>query len=314
MLILFCIDLFTGVVDISISDLWRKKKINENHYYILFQYRLPKILTVILAGLAISISGQVMQVLFNNPLAGPYVLGVSSGASLGASLMIITPVLFPFLSVKIGAVLGALIVCFILYSSLKYFVSLNSVLILGVLISSICLAIISILQFFGSDSLIKKYLVWSMGTFTNTSMTELFWLSLIVLFLLILILFNSKNLQALLLGKEYAFSVGVNALTLEKTMLIVVSILVGVITAQVGPIAFVGIIIPFVSRSIVGNSNFFMLIIVTGLLGVNLLLLSDILSQRIIFNQLLPINAITSIIGAPVIFIIFIKLSKKSIS
>lgn len=311
MLLFFSIDLFTGVVHIPIKDIVFNS-LNSKQKIILFDYRLPKILMVMLTGLGISIAGQIMQVLFNNPLAGPYVLGVSSGASLGASLIIITPSFLPFLSIELGAVLGALVVCVILYQSLKYFSNLNAVLILGVLISSICVAIISVLQFFGSETLIKRYLVWSMGSFSNTSKNDLFFLSFMIISIVGVILYNSRNLQALLLGRDYARSVGVDALRIEKLMMILVSLLVGVITAEVGPIAFIGIVIPYISRLLIGNSNYFVLLIVTGFLGVNLLLISDILTQRIIFNQILPINSITSIIGAPIVFVIFIKLSKRN--
>lgn len=311
MLLFFSIDLFTGVVHIPFKDIIFNS-LNSKQKIILFDYRLPKILMVMLTGLGISIAGQIMQVLFNNPLAGPYVLGVSSGASLGASLIIITPSFLPFLSIELGAVLGALVVCVILYQSLKYFSNLNAVLILGVLISSICVAVISVLQFFGSETLIKRYLVWSMGSFSNTSKNDLFFLSFIIISIVGVILYNSRNLQALLLGRDYARSIGVDALRIEKLMMILVSLLVGVITAEVGPIAFIGIVIPYISRLLIGNSNYFVLLIVTGFLGVNLLLISDILTQRIIFNQILPINSITSIIGAPIVFVIFIKLSKRN--
>lgn len=311
MLLLFSIDLFTGIVDLPFKDILLNR-LEDKYHVILYNYRLPKVFVVMLTGLGISIAGQVMQVLFNNPLAGPYVLGVSSGASLGASLMILAPSFLPFLSIELGAVFGALIVCLILYRSLKYFSNLNAVLILGVLISSICVAIISILQFFGSETLIKRYLVWSMGSFSNTTQNELIFLTIIILSIVTLVLFNSRNLQALLLGKEYARSVGVDALKIEKIMMILVSLLVGIITAEVGPIAFIGIVIPYISRILIGNSNYFLLLIVTGILGINLLLIGDILSHRVLFNQLLPINSITSLIGAPIVFVIFMKLSKRN--
>lgn len=287
--------------------------------YIVINYRVPKAITAILVGIGLSISGLLMQTLFRNPLAGPYVLGLSSGSSLGVAFIILGAGYLPsfaanvFLSpygIIIASCLGSLLVLLLVLVVSKRLRDTTSILIVGLMFSSFAGAIVSVLTYFSSAEQLQKFTFWSMGSLGNLS-----WLQITILFIcvvigLLLSLINIKPLDALLLGENYAKSMGVNYGRAKISIIIATSILAGSITAFAGPIAFIGLAVPHVAKLVFKTSNHFILFWSTILFGAIIMLLCDIISQLPGTNVTLPINAITSIVGAPIV--IWLLIRKKS--
>lgn len=277
---------------------------------ILFEFRIPKTLTAIMAGCALSVSGLQMQTIFRNPLAGPDVLGVSSGASLGVAFVVMG---FGNLFVAenigylgswiqiIAAWIGAgLVLLLIMFVSLRVR-DIMTILILGILFGSAASAFVSILQFFSPQSMLKAYVIWSMGNLGNLTGEQLkvLFLSLTVGFLLTAS--TMKVLNAMLLGESYSRSMGVNIKLFRILIFLSTSLLSGSITAFCGPVAFIGIAVPHLARFVFGTANHYILVPASMLLGSLLMLLADIISQAPGSGILLPVNAITALLGIPVV-------------
>ncbi|PKP44829.1 MAG: iron ABC transporter [Bacteroidetes bacterium HGW-Bacteroidetes-12] len=284
---------------------------------IVLESRLPRALTAILCGAALSISGLQMQTLFRNPLAGPYILGISSGAGLGVAIFIMG---LGFLGISlthltwignygiiISSIIGSSCVLFILLVSIIRLKDIMTVLILGIMIGSVASALISIIQYFSYDNSLKSFVMWMMGDLSNVSMAQLKILFPVVLLGLIFSFLISKKLNAYLLGEDYAQSLGINIKKTQFTIIILTAILAGSITAYCGPIGFVGIVVPHLARLISKSSNHIIIIPLSILIGINMLLVSDIISQLPGSEKVIPINAITSLIGIPFIFWIIFK-------
>ncbi|WP_141259294.1 iron ABC transporter permease [Flavobacterium aquatile] len=290
----------------------------ETWEYIIINFRLPKAITAILVGIGLSISGLLMQTLFRNPLAGPYVLGLSSGSSLGVAFVILGAGVLPnFLSemllssfgIIIASCLGSLFVLLVVLLVSNKLRDTMSVLIVGLMFSSFAGAIVSVLTYFSTAEQLQKFTFWSLGSIGNLSWNNIIFLSNAVLIVLILSLFSIKSLDALLLGENYARSLGLN---IKKSRLIIIfatSILAGSITAFAGPIAFVGLAVPHLAKLLFQTSNHKILFFGTILIGAIIMLFCDMVSQMPGMDFTLPINAITSIVGAPVV--IWLLLSKK---
>lgn len=290
----------------------------ETWEYIIINFRLPKAITAILVGIGLSISGLLMQTLFRNPLAGPYVLGLSSGSSLGVAFVILGAGILPsFLSemllssfgIIIASCLGSLSVLLLVLLVSSKLRDTMSVLIVGLMFSSFAGAIVSVLTYFSTAEQLQKFTFWSLGSIGNLSWNNIIFLSNAVLIGLVLSLFSIKSLDALLLGENYARSLGLN---IKKSRLIIIfatSILAGSITAFAGPIAFVGLAVPHLAKLLFQTSNHKILFFSTILIGAIIMLFCDMVSQMPGMDFTLPINAITSIIGAPVV--IWLLLSKK---
>lgn len=290
----------------------------ETWEYIIINFRLPKAITAILVGIGLSISGLLMQTLFRNPLAGPYVLGLSSGSSLGVAFVILGAGILPgFLSeillssfgIIIASCLGSLFVLLLVLLVSNKLRDTMSVLIVGLMFSSFAGAIVSVLTYFSTAEQLQKFTFWSLGSIGNLSWNNIIFLSNAVLIGLILSLFSIKSLDALLLGENYARSLGLN---IKKSRLIIIfatSILAGSITAFAGPIAFVGLAVPHLAKLLFQTSNHKILFFGTILIGAIIMLFCDMVSQMPGMDFTLPINAITSIVGAPVV--IWLLLSKK---
>ncbi|KGD69682.1 iron ABC transporter permease [Flavobacterium aquatile] len=290
----------------------------ETWEYIIINFRLPKAITAILVGIGLSISGLLMQTLFRNPLAGPYVLGLSSGSSLGVAFVILGAGVLPnFLSemllssfgIIIASCLGSLFVLLLVLLVSNKLRDTMSVLIVGLMFSSFAGAIVSVLTYFSTAEQLQKFTFWSLGSIGNLSWNNIIFLSNAVLIVLILSLFSIKSLDALLLGENYARSLGLN---IKKSRLIIIfatSILAGSITAFAGPIAFVGLAVPHLAKLLFQTSNHKILFFGTILIGAIIMLFCDMVSQMPGMDFTLPINAITSIVGAPVV--IWLLLSKK---
>ncbi|CAH0336448.1 Hemin transport system permease protein HmuU [Flavobacterium sp. CECT 9288] len=287
--------------------------------YIIMNYRLPKAITAILAGIGLSISGLLMQTLFRNPLAGPYVLGLSSGASLGVAFVILgagilpsflTPFLLSAYGVVIASTIGsALVLLAVLFVSQKLRDTM-AILIVGLMFGSFTSAIVGVLSYMSTAEQLQKFTFWSMGSLGNLSWTSVFVLAVCVIVGLFLSVVSIKPLNALLLGENYARSLGLNYQKSRLIIIVATSILAGSITAFAGPIAFVGLAVPHVAKLIFQTSNHTILFWSTLIFGGIIMLICDLLSEIPSLNLSLPINAITSIIGAPMVIWLMVRKQK----
>ncbi|PHO01736.1 iron ABC transporter [Rhodobacteraceae bacterium 4F10] len=286
---------------------------------IIINYRLPKAITAILVGSGLAISGLLMQTLFRNPLAGPFVLGISSGASLGVALLILGSSVFGgfFLvaiysnwALAIAASAGSFLVLSAVIIAANRVRNTMSILIIGLMFGSLTSAVISVLAFFSEAEQIQQYLFWSFGSLGNLTWTEL---SVFVIIYLVGILGTFsviKPLNSFLLGENYAKSLGINIKKSRNIILLITSILTGVITAFSGPIAFVGLAVPHIAKMIFSTSNHKILLPAVALIGAIILLICDSIAQLPTSEFTLPINAITSLFGAPVVIWLLIRKKK----
>ncbi|MEH2193625.1 MAG: iron ABC transporter permease [Nostoc sp.] len=324
----FLLDLALGSVDIPINEVVKillgqeiEKPIWAN---IILKFRLPKALTATLAGAALGVSGLQMQTLFKNPLAGPFVLGISSGASLGVALVVLTasattPTLLADLGylgdfgLVIAASLGAASVLGMMLVVSRRVQDTMTLLILGLLFGYATSAMVSILLQFSSKERIQNYVMWTFGSFAGVTWKQLVVLTPVIFLSLFLAVLQSKSLNALLLGESYARSLG---LTVQKTRFSIItsaSILAGAITAFCGPIAFLGVAIPHLCRSFFNTSDHRILIPSVTIMGAILALVADLFSQLWVSQMVLPLNAVTALIGTPVVtWVILRRNSQKS--
>jgi len=288
--------------------------------YIIFNFRLPKAITAILVGVGLSTSGLLMQTLFRNPLAGPYVLGLSSGSSLGVAFVLLGSSLLPaFLSeiilspygIILASCLGSFLVMLLVLIVSQRLRDTATILIVGLMFSSFTSAIVSVLTYFSSAEQLQKFTFWSMGNLGNLSWMNIFILLITVLTGLFLSMLSIKALDALLLGENYAKSLGLNIKKSRYIIITATCILAGSITAFAGPIAFVGLAVPHLAKLLFQTSNHKILFWSTILIGAILMLFCDMISQLPGLNFTLPINAITSIIGAPIV--IWLLIRKKNL-
>lgn len=282
----------------------------ETWEYIIINFRLPKAITAILVGIGLSISGLLMQTLFRNPLAGPYVLGLSSGSSLGVAIVILgagflpaflTEILLSSYGIVLASCIGSVFVLLLILIVSQRLRDTTTILIVGLMFSSFAGAIVSILTYFSSAEQLQKFTFWSMGSIGNLSWNTILILTICSIIGLLLSLFSLKSLDALLLGENYAKSMGLNIKKSRFIIVIATSILAGSITAFAGPIAFIGLAVPHLSKLLFQSSNHKILFFATILIGAIIMLFCDMVSQMPGFEFTLPINAITSIIGAPIV-------------
>ena len=287
--------------------------------YILINYRLPKAITAVLVGMGLSISGLLMQTLFRNPLAGPYVLGLSSGSSLGVAFVILgasivpnfmASILLSSYGIVIASSLGSLTVLIAVLILSYRLRDTMAILIVGLMFGSFTSAIVGTLTYFSSAEQLQKFTFWSLGNLGNLSWNSISILFCSVLIGLILSLFSIKSLNSLLLGENYAKSLGLNYSKSRLIILIATSILAGSITAFVGPIAFVGLAVPHIAKLVFQTSNHFLLFWSSLLFGAMVMLICDTISQVPGGDFTLPINAITSIFGAPIVIWLLIRKRK----
>lgn len=299
-----------------IKSLFGSTASKETWEYIIVNFRLPKAITAILVGIGLSISGLLMQTLFRNPLAGPYVLGLSSGSSLGVAFVILgagalPSVISTFLLSSYGIILasclGSFSVLLLVLLISKYLRDTMTILIAGLMFSSFAGAIVSVLTFFSTAEKLQKFTFWSMGSIGNLSWQNIFILFIAVTLGLLLSLFSLKALDALLLGENYAKSLGLNLNKSRRMIIFATSILAGSITAFAGPIAFVGLAVPHLAKLLFQTSNHRVLFWSTIQIGAIIMLFCDMISQMPGFDFTLPINAITSIIGAPVVIWLLVR-------
>lgn len=323
LLLLLLVNISFGSITIPFKEVMNSltgaKASKSTWEYIIINYRLPKALTAILVGMGLSVSGLLMQTLFRNPLAGPDVLGLSSGASLSVAFVILgAGLLPPFLSsmflspygLVIASTLGSFAVLLLVLVVSQKLRDTMAILILGLMFGSFTSAIVGILTFFSSAEQLQKFTFWSLGNLGNLSWFSIVILSVSVLLGLLISLLCVKSLNALLLGENYARSLGLNFKKTRLLIILATSILAGSITAFAGPIAFVGLAVPHIAKLIFQTSNHFILYWSTLLLGAAIMLICDVISQMPGFEITLPINAITSIFGAPVVVWLLIRKQK----
>ncbi len=297
--VLFCLDLAVGAVRIPVTDVWAALTggdCPEATIFIVRDIRLIKAIVALLTGAALSVSGLQMQTLFRNPLAGPYVLGISSGASLGVAMVVLAG-MTSSIGMAGAAWAGAAAVLIIIAAVGHRIKDIMVILILGMMFSSGVGAVVQILQYLSEEESLKAFIIWTMGSLGDVTGTQLAVLAPAVVAGMALAIATIKPLNLLLFGEEYAITMGLN-LRRSRTMLFLsTTLLAGTVTAFCGPIGFIGLAMPHVARMLIRDSDHRVLIPATALAGGAVLLLCDIVSK--LFT--LPINAITALLGIPVV-------------
>jgi iron complex transport system permease protein len=317
-IIAFVLDLFLGSVDLKLTDVIKAlfHSAGTTADTIVYRFRLPKAVTSLAVGIALSISGLQMQTLFRNPIAGPDVLGVSSGASLGVAFVIlgfssdISPDIIKGAgnwAIAAASWAGAGLVMLLMMIISARVKSIMTILIIGIMLSSGISAIVSIMQYFSNETMLKTYIIWSMGSLGNLTSSQLSVMLVSVAAGLILCLLSVKMLNSLLLGENYAKSIGLNINMARFLIITGTCLLSGTVTAFCGPIGFIGIAVPHVARLIFKTSDHKILIPGTILAGATIMLASDIISQMPGSDNVLPVNSITALIGIPVVIWVILK-------
>lgn len=312
LVVLFSVDLATGSVNVPLSDVWAALSggdCPQATARIILNIRLIKAVVALLAGAALSVSGLQMQTLFRNPLAGPYVLGISSGASLGVALFILgAPLLglsaaFTSVGIAGAAWAGSAIVLAVIAVIAHRIKDIMVILILGMMFSSGVSAIVQILQYLSNEQSLKAFVIWTMGSLGDVTSSQLWVLVPAVLAGLILAVLTIKPLNMLLFGEEYAVTMGLNIRRSRLLIFLSTTLLAGTVTAFCGPIGFIGLAMPHVTRALYGNSDHRVLLPGTILTGASVMLVCDIVSK--LFT--LPVNAITALLGIPIVVWIVLK-------
>ena len=318
LVILFVLDLLIGSVHIPLLDILGALfggDVDASTRLIVLDIRLIKAIVAVLAGIALSVSGLQMQTLFRNPLAGPYVLGISSGASLGVAIFILG---MPLLGVTTNSTLSsvgtagaawlgaALILAFVASVSTRI-KDIMVILILGMMISSGVSAVVQILQYLSNEEALKSFVIWTMGSLGDVTSSQLMLLLPAVLIGLVVSVSVIKPLNLLLLGEQYARTMGLNVRRSRYLIFLSTTLLAGTVTAFCGPIGFVGLAIPHIARMLFCNADHRVLLPATALCGAVVLLMCDIVSKWLT----LPINTITALLGIPIV--IWVVIRNKSI-
>ncbi len=314
--------LINGPVSISLPDLssgFFGTGDNSIASDIIWKIRFPKMITAILAGAALASSGLLMQTYFQNPLAGPFVLGINSGASLGVAIWILGASFLSGLSVHLmsfGSILFAIIgsiTILLLLLFLSFRISGKVVLlVIGLMFGHMANGVINILINIGDAQKVKSFLVWGLGSFSKVDEFQLPWFGATIIIGLIVSISQIKKLNLLLLGERYAHSLGLNLLRTKVTLITITAILSGTVTAFCGPIAFVGIIVPHIARAIFKSNDHRIILPASLLIGGIIALFAEYVSSSGTFVAV-PINAMMGLIGAPIIFVFLWKRRKGEV-
>ena len=311
---LFLADLAWGSIHISVREIlsvFLGKGANGINTEILLNFRLPKAITAILAGASLSVAGLMMQTLFRNSLADPYILGVSSGASLGVALVMMSATVLPVAFVSSGwalivaAIIGASVVLVLVVGVSFKVHNAVSLLIVGLMFGTIAGSLVSVLQNFSNPDAIKLFIMWTFGSLSAVTWNYMQVLLPVVLVGLGMAFFLQKRLDGLLLGENYARGLGISIVNTRLLIVVATGLLAGGITAFTGPIAFVGVAIPHIARGLFKTATHKILLPATILCGASLLLICDIITQ--IPTYTLPINTVSALFGAPIIIWIILK-------
>lgn len=310
---LLAIDVLTGSASLSAADTWSALWGDgpATTVKIVREIRLTKALVAILAGASLAVSGLQMQTLFRNPLAGPYVLGITSGASLGVALLILgAPVIgmsiWSEMSIAAAAWLGTAAILAIIAAVSTRIRDIMVILILGMMFSSAVGAVVQILQYLSREEALKAFVVWTMGTLGSVTLPQLGILGGAVVLGLAIAVATVKPLNLLLLGEQYAVTMGLNLRASRSLIFLSTTLLSGTVTAFCGPIGFIGLAVPHVARYLLGNADCRVLLPGCVLTGAALMLVCDIVSKYFA----LPINTVTALLGIPIVIWIVIKISK----
>lgn len=319
LVILFVASLLLGSVSLQVKEVLGVilgQEVDPQTRILVTHFRLPKAITALVVGAALSASGLQMQTLFRNPLAGPYVLGISSGASLGVSLFLLGA---PLLGVSVAsetlrnigvvgsAWIGAALILAVIMAVSVRLKDIMAILILGMMFGSAASAIVQILQYLSPDSALKSFVVWTMGSLSGVSLQQLGLMSGIVVAGLALSIYLIKPLNLLLLGENYARTMGLNIRWIRFLLFASTTLLAGTVTAFCGPIGFIGIAVPHVARMLTGNADHRVLMPASMLMGSVTMLLCDIIAQFPGHEMVLPVNTITALLGIPIIVLVIVR-------
>lgn len=316
--VLCLLSLLVGSVHISPAEVWAALmgSSDETVRYIVTESRLPQMCTALLAGAALGVSGLVMQTLFSNPLADPSLLGVNSGASLGAAIALLAfggsfalggAALSGVLFTVGAAFVGACTVIALIALCSRWLTSNLSLLVAGVMLSFIISSVISLLSFYATSEGVRSFVVWGLGDFSGVSSSRLWLMSILVIVPVWGVRLCATSMNALLLGADYATNLGVNVKRVRTLLLILTGLLTAVVTALCGPISFIGLAVPHVSRMLLRTADHRKLLPAVFVMGADVALLSLILSHLPGEAGTLPIAAITPLLGAPVVLYILVK-------
>lgn len=316
--VLCLLSLLVGSVHISPAEVWAALmgSSDETVRYIVTESRLPQMCTALLAGAALGVSGLVMQTLFSNPLADPSLLGVNSGASLGAAIALLAfggsfalggATLSGILFTVGAAFVGACAVIALIALCSRWLTSNLSLLVAGVMLSFIISSVISLLSFYATSEGVRSFVVWGLGDFSGVSSSRLWLMSILVIVPVWGVRLCATSMNALLLGADYATNLGVNVKRVRTLLLILTGLLTAVVTALCGPISFIGLAVPHVSRMLLRTADHRKLLPAVFVMGADVALLSLILSHLPGEAGTLPIAAITPLLGAPVVLYILVK-------
>ena len=319
LVILFVASLLLGSVSLQVKEVLGVilgQEVDPQTRILVTHFRLPKAITALVVGAALSASGLQMQTLFRNPLAGPYVLGISSGASLGVSLFLLGA---PLLGVSVAsetlrnigvvgsAWIGAALILAVIMAVSVRLKDIMAILILGMMFGSAASAIVQILQYLSPDSALKSFVVWTMGSLSGVSLQRLGLMRGIVVAGLALSIYLIKPLNLLLLGENYARTMGLNIRWIRFLLFASTTLLAGTVTAFCGPIGFIGIAVPHVARMLTGNADHRVLMPASMLMGSVTMLLCDIIAQLPGHEMVLPVNTITALLGIPIIVLVIVR-------
>ena len=313
-------NLVVGSVDIPLRDIWAiimgDESVKASWRFIIMESRLPQLLTALLSGAALSVSGLMLQTAFRNPLAGPDVFGINSGAGLGVALVMlllggsVSAGMFTFtgfLAIMFSAFAGAMLVTSIIFGFGNIVRNNVMLLIIGLMIGYIANSAISLLNFFATEEGVKSYMVWGMGNFGGVSMRNMPVFAGVVLLGVFVSCMFIKPLNALLLGTQYATNLGFNVKLVRNGLLVVTGVLTAVVTAFCGPIAFIGLAVPHIARLFFKTENHQVLLPGTMLCGALVALICNLCCYLPGDGGVIPLNAVTPIIGAPVVIYIIMK-------
>lgn len=305
--------LFAGQISVDSSDYFDalfNYETGDSYQIIAREIRIPRMIMAIIAGAGLSIAGLLMQTLFNNPLAGPYVLGINSGASLFVAFSIMTGI--PFFTSALGITANALIGAFVFGMIILFFSrflrSQVSLLLVGLMLGSFTGALVSLTQTISASEELKVFTLWALGSLQKVEFSQLLPIFSVFIAGIILVTFTSKSLNILVIGEDNARLLGVNIKRARLFIIIITALFTGLITAFCGPIAFIGLAVPNLVRMIFKTQSHLTLLIASALTGAIFILLCDICIQLIEPHFMIPINVFTSIVGAP--FVVFIILRK----
>lgn len=319
-IIMFILNLFVGSVQIPLEELLAvlSGKEGGTSSVIVREYRLPQAITALLAGAALSVSGLLMQTLFRNPLADPSMLGISSGSSLGVALVILFSGLFGSnalssmgllsnIGITLAAFIGAFSVLTLILGFSSRLKNMTTLIIVGLMISYIAGSLTDMMKYFSMKEDVHAFVIWGMGSFSSVGISKLLFFSITIAIGLISSIFLVKNLNIMILGEHYAENLGINTKRNNFVVIVISGYLTAVVTAFCGPIAFLGLAIPHLARFIFRTSDHRMLLPAVILIGMVMSLFCNLIARLPGFEGNLPINAVTALIGAPIVIWVILK-------